>query len=439
MLQISSGIAEPGSLRLELAGCLLLTWVLVFLALLNGVKSFGKAVYFTAIFPYVILTILLVRGLTLPGAIDGVKFYIEPKWEKLWEVQVWADAAIQIFFSLGPCWGALITLASYNKFSNNCFRDAVFIGFANCLTSFFAGFVVFSFVGFMAYELEKDISHVAKDGPGLAFVVYPEAVSLLPGSKIWAALFFIMLLALGFGTQFSILEAIVTIIVDAWPAKWGRLNHRRVLFVVCVSMFLAGLTMVTEGGMYVLQLLDNHAGTFSALMNGVVEVVVVAWLYGVDRFLGDINVMFNWSKNSLGLRLFRLLWTVMWKFVTPIVLLFILSVTFAGYKPLKYGDYEYPMWANGIGWWVTASSVSFIPLAALHKIITTPGNKWTQLRDLMKPDEDWGPKDENDRLRAEQVWFESGHPFKARQMKELSLSSKERQGLIDEQGLATVS
>ena len=88
MLQISSGIDSPGSLRPELVVCLASTWILVFVALLNGVKSFGKAVYFTALFPYVILTILLMRGLTLPGAIDGVLFYVTPKWEKLLEVQV---------------------------------------------------------------------------------------------------------------------------------------------------------------------------------------------------------------------------------------------------------------------------------------------------------------------------------------------------------------
>ena len=216
--------------------------------------------------------------------------------------QVWADAAVQIFFSLGPCWGALITLASYNKFNNNCFRDAVFIGLANCATSFFAGFVVFSFVGFMAYELDKDVAEVAKDGPGLAFVVYPEAVSLLPGSKIWALLFFLMILALGFGTQFSILETIVTIVVDSWPSRLGKPNHRRVLFTICLLMFLAGLTMVTNGGMYVLQLLDNHAGTFSALINGVVEIMVVAWIYGIGRFIGDINVMFKWKENTFGFR-----------------------------------------------------------------------------------------------------------------------------------------
>ncbi len=107
-------------------------------------------------------------------------------------------------------------------------------------------------------------------GPGLAFIVYPEAVSLLPGSKIWALLFFIMLLALGLGTQFSLMETVVSIIVDSWPKKWGSVNRLFILTGSCVVMYLGGLTMVTEGGMYVLQLMDNHAGTFSALITGTV-------------------------------------------------------------------------------------------------------------------------------------------------------------------------
>lgn len=60
--------------------------------------------------------------------------------------------------------------------------------------------------------------------------------------------------------------------------------------------------MVTEGGMYVLQLMDNHAGTYCALIVGVIEVLVVSYCYGVERFLDDIQTMFRWSTNSKGYR-----------------------------------------------------------------------------------------------------------------------------------------
>ena len=78
--------------------------------------------------------------------------------------QVWADACIQIFFSLGVTWGGMITLASYNKFQNNVFRDAVLVGMGNCCTSFFAGFVIFGIIGYMAHELGVEVEEVAAQG-----------------------------------------------------------------------------------------------------------------------------------------------------------------------------------------------------------------------------------------------------------------------------------
>ena len=70
-------------MRWELFGCLIAAWVIVFLCICKGVKSSGKVVYVTATMPYVFLTILLVRGLTLPGSKDGVLFYITPDFNKL--------------------------------------------------------------------------------------------------------------------------------------------------------------------------------------------------------------------------------------------------------------------------------------------------------------------------------------------------------------------
>ncbi|GFS12012.1 transporter [Elysia marginata] len=122
VLQRTKGLEDLGTLRAPLFGCLLLSWIVVFLCICKGVKSSGKVVYVTATFPYLVLSILLGKCITLPGATSGVWWYLVPQWEKLASFKVWGDAATQIFFSVGMAWGSLITLASYNKFSNNVYR-----------------------------------------------------------------------------------------------------------------------------------------------------------------------------------------------------------------------------------------------------------------------------------------------------------------------------
>uniref|UniRef100_A0AAR2K1R9 Transporter n=1 Tax=Pygocentrus nattereri TaxID=42514 RepID=A0AAR2K1R9_PYGNA len=196
----SKGLHDPGPVRWELALCLLAAWVIIFLCMLKGIRSSGKVVYVTATFPYFVLIVLIIRGATLEGSLQGVAFYLTPVWERLANAQVWNDAASQIFYSLGIGVGGLLSMASYNKFDNNVIRDTLVITIGNCTTSFFAGFAIFSILGHMAWRKGVPVEKVADTGPGLAFVAYPEALALLPGSVFWAILFFLMLFMLGVDT-----------------------------------------------------------------------------------------------------------------------------------------------------------------------------------------------------------------------------------------------
>ena len=155
-------------------------------------KSLGKISYFTAMFPYIIITALIVRGCTLDGAADGLRFYLTPRWTKLLEPNVWADAAIQIFYSLGVCAGSLIAMSSYNRFDNNCLKNAFVVAFVNCGTSVFGGFAIFSVIGFMSKRADLKVEDVLEAGPGLTFVVYPEGLSKMPLAPMWSVLFYLM-------------------------------------------------------------------------------------------------------------------------------------------------------------------------------------------------------------------------------------------------------
>lgn len=84
------------------------------------------------------------------------------------------------------------------------FRDAVYVTLTNLLTSVFAGFAIFSVLGFLAEQMNMPIDEVVESGPGLAFIAYPEAVVRMPLPNLWAFLFFIMLVILGLGTQVSV-------------------------------------------------------------------------------------------------------------------------------------------------------------------------------------------------------------------------------------------
>uniref|UniRef100_A0A8C6WI92 Solute carrier family 6 member 5 n=1 Tax=Neogobius melanostomus TaxID=47308 RepID=A0A8C6WI92_9GOBI len=382
VLHISKGIEYPGDLRWPLAGCLFLAWIIVYASLAKGIKSSGKVVYFTATFPYVVLVILLFRGVTLPGAGDGILYFITPKWEKLNDAKVWKDAATQIFFSLSAAWGGLITLSSYNKFHNNCYRDTVIVTCTNSATSIFAGFVIFSVIGFMAHELKVPIEQVADEGPGIAFVVYPEALTRLPLSPFWAIIFFLMLLTLGLDTMFATIETIVTSVSDEFP-KYLRKHKPLFTLVCCAAFFLLGLPMITESGMYMLQLVDTFAASYSLVIIAIFELVGISYLYGLQRFCEDIEMMIGFQPNRF--------WRVCWAFVTPTILTGILFLSLYQWKVMTYEDYTYPNWSMVMGWLMVICSVIWIPIMFFIKMYLAPGSFLERLKLVCSPQPDWGP------------------------------------------------
>ncbi|XP_054867989.1 sodium- and chloride-dependent GABA transporter 2-like isoform X2 [Amphiprion ocellaris] len=368
VLAISGGIEDLGSIRWEVLLCLITIWIICYFCIWKGVKSTGKVVYFTATFPYVMLFILLIRGLTLPGALQGVKFYLLPELSRLTDPQVWMEAGTQIFFSYSIGVGSIIVLGSYNKYNNNCYRDCLWLCLLNSGTSVVAGFAVFSVLGFMAHEQGVPIAEVAESGPGLAFIAYPQAVAMMPLPQLWSICFFVMLILLGLDTEFITMEVVMTSFTDLFPNVMRRAGRREKLLVLfCLICFLCQLVMITQGGMYVFQMMDYYAcNGVCILFIGVFETLALGRLFGADRLYGIIKDMTGVKANPF--------FKICWLYLTPLVSLGAFIYSLVEYQPLTFNRwYVYPDWAYVLGWMMTLSSVVLVPGCALFKLITGTG------------------------------------------------------------------
>lgn len=371
-VQDSNGINDIGTPNLKLTICVFIVYCMLYFSLFKGVKSSGKVVWITATMPYVLLFILLVRGLMLPGALDGIHFYLVPKFEQLLQKSVWVDAAIQIFYSVGAGFGVHLAYASYNKFDNNCYRDCLVTSLVNSLTSFFSGFVIFTYLGYMASYQDRPIDKVAEQGPGLVFEVYPEAIGTLPGSQVWSFLFFLTVIMLGMDSAMGGLECVITGLMDEFKSFFDRCHINREMFtgIVITVSFLVALSCVTPGGIYVFTMLETYVAGLSLLTTVFFEAIAVSWIYGLTDFKKDINKMLGHTPN--------LYWRVCWKYISPAFLFVIMILQMMDVGPLVIYMYDktvytYPAGAKAVGWILALSSILMIPLVAFVTICRKQG------------------------------------------------------------------
>lgn len=387
------GLDDIGDVSIRNLICLLFAWVFIFFCLMKGVKSSGKVVYFTATFPYIVLIILLIRGVTLDGYYDGILFYIIPKWEEISKPKVWGDAATQIFYSLGVAFGGLLTMASYNKFKNNTLRDSMIVSLINCCTSVFAGFAIFSLLGHMAYITNRKVEEVADSGPGLAFVAYPEGIAKLadPWPPIVAFLFFFMIFTLGLDSQFAMMETVISGLSDVFPRLLRR--HKTLFtFAACMVGFVLGIPQVCKGGIYVLTLMDWYSGSYNLMIVSLCELVAICYVYGVNNFRKDIEMMLGGFPG-----VFWVYWFVTWCFITPVAIVFIVIMSGITYAPAYYSKYEgkyiFPSFAEGLGWLMVVSPLALIVGGMIVQTIRYGG-----IVKALKPEESWGPALDEDRV-----------------------------------------
>ncbi|KAI1721390.1 sodium:neurotransmitter symporter family domain-containing protein [Ditylenchus destructor] len=385
VLMISSGILDFHTINWQLAICLLVAWIFVFLCSFKGVKTSGKVVYCTVIVPYIFIFVLLVRFLTLPGSARGIIHFFKPKWSVLRNFRVWGDAAVQVFYSLSTCTGGLTTLASYNRFHNNVFFDIWIIGFVDLFTSLLVSSLVFSSIGFICFEMDILLDKFRlQEGIQLVFVSFAESLSKLPVAQLYAFLFFGMVTLVIFNSELFLVECVVSSICDAFPERL-RKNHRHVLTFVLLAFYVLGLPLCTAAGIYWIVLLESFTATWPLIIIAFFEVMIICWIYGADNFLDNIKWMTRFYPPIY------IVWKFIWKFLCPLLFLVILTFVWMEYRPLSYDSTRFPQWSIILGWTISLSPIAIIFVTAVYKYARSSGSFSKKWRDLLCPEDDWGP------------------------------------------------
>lgn len=219
-----SVVSSPGVTILGLALFLLLNVVVIALGVQNGIEKANK--YMMPLL-FIFFLILVARALTLDGAMEGVKFFLQPDFSKITSESV-LYALGQSFFALAVGFSCMVTYSSYSESNVSIPASASSVVIMNILVSLLAGLAIFPVV--FAFGMEPT------EGPGLLFIVLPTVFAQLPFGELFLCLFLILFLFATLTSSFSLLE----IIVAAFTAK-GKHSRAKVSWMAGIVVFIAGI------------------------------------------------------------------------------------------------------------------------------------------------------------------------------------------------------
>ncbi|KAG6094546.1 hypothetical protein E4U30_003252 [Claviceps sp. LM220 group G6] len=268
----------------ETVGWTVFTWFLVWASIFRGVGVTGRVVYFTMALSIVMTIILVGRSLSLEHASRGVKlFWATWDSKSLASGEMWQTACGQVFFSTGVGFGYFTSCASYNKKYSNAVMDSILIVASNVLFENIAAFAVYGVVGFLGIS--------PKDGVRLGsftvgFITLPSAVAQMPGANFWAVMLFLTLMVMGYSSAFAMVDAIVTLIMDAQP-RWNRTIV--VTWVVAVFLLLS-LPYCTEFGYHLLTAVDRWINDVALVFVVWAECAVSTTVYRWRDVVGQVGL-----------------------------------------------------------------------------------------------------------------------------------------------------
>lgn len=265
-------------------------WALNAHILRRGVATIEGAVRIFVPLMWLLMLVLIVRGLTLPNGGDGVALLFTPDFSLIGDPTVWQGAFGQIFFSLSLGFGIMTAYSSFLPRNADHVNNGLVTACMNCGFEFISGLAVFSLL--FAFAIVPQASTIS-----MMFFVVPQGIAAMPvGVRLFGVLFFVLLLLAGLSSSVSLLEAMVVSAIDKF-----RISRRRVL-TFCIGIGFLGSAafalptvidaqLESDGtlGLTLLDLMDHWAFNHGLLIAGLIECLIVGWMLPVSRLRETIN------------------------------------------------------------------------------------------------------------------------------------------------------
>lgn len=214
---------DPATILLYTGLFVLANYFILAKGIVDGIE---RAVKFLMPLLFIFLLVMVIRNITLPGAAEGIKFYLLPDFSKI-TPQLFIKVLGQVFFALSLGFGVLITLSSYLNKKENLVKTATITGVVNTLIAVAAGFMIFP--SLFTFGIEPTA------GPTLVFQSLPIVFSNMWGGTVFATIFFSLLVVAALTTSITIYEVLITAMVEK-----TKISRKKAIAIVLGSIFIVG-------------------------------------------------------------------------------------------------------------------------------------------------------------------------------------------------------
>ena len=294
-----------------------LVWGFNIIIVWRGTASIEKAVKVIVPLMWVMMIVLIFRGLTLDHGGQGVLLLFTPNMEVLSNMEVWKGAFSQMFFTLSLGFGIMTAYASYLPKKSDQVANSLMVSFMNCSFEFIAGVAIFSLL--FVFVIQPKASTLS-----MMFFIVPTGIAQFPAAvKFFGVLFFTLLLIAGLSSSVSLVEALISAVIDKFRATRVKVLLSFSAVGILGSMAFALPQVIDPGldsngtfGLSFLDLIDHWAFSYGLPLVGLIECILVGWFFPVSKLRESIN-----ENARIKIPAF---WDWIIKLILPVVLITIL-------------------------------------------------------------------------------------------------------------------